>query len=90
MTTEKLLLMLIPLTVIAMVLGFKAYTIGLKSDIRVKYRRFLGQSGVELMMEKEYKQEVSRAITLFVVFSILLSALSYFVILLVKNDIFLI
>ena len=92
MTTVKLLLMLIPLTlsVIAIVLGFKSYSIGLRNDIRVKYRRFLGQSGVESMMEKEYEQGICRAITLFVVFSILLGVLSYLVVLLVKNDIFLI
>lgn len=89
MTTEKLVWMLIPLTlsVIAIVLGFKSYSIGLRNDIRVKYHRFLGQSGVESMMEKEYVQGISRAITLFIVFTILLGALSYLVVLVIKNDI---
>lgn len=89
MTTEKLLWMLIPLTltVIAIVFGFKSYSIGLRNDIRVKYHRFLGLSGVESMMEKEYQQGLNRAITLFVVFTILLGVLSYLVVLVIKNDI---
>lgn len=89
MITGKLLLTFISLTIsaIAMVLGFKSYSIALKNEIRCKYHRFIGQSGVEEMKGKEYIQGMSRAITLFIVFTVLLGILGYLLVLVIKNNI---
>lgn len=89
MTTEKLLWMLIPLTltVIAIVLGFKSYSIGLRNDIRVKYRRFIGQTGVEEMMQEEYEHSIIRTVRVFVVVILMSSVLAYLVALCLKNNI---
>jgi len=89
MTTEKLLWMLIPLTltVIAIVLGFKSYSIGLRNDIRVKYRRFIGQTGVEEMMQEEYEHSIIRTVRVFVVVVLMSCVLAYFVALCLKNNI---
>lgn len=89
MTTGKLLLMLIPLTlsVIAVVLGFKSYSIGLKSNIRLKYHSMSWISNREQVIQSEYEQKMRNAVILFVVFSILLGVLAYLVVLVLKNDI---
>lgn len=89
MATEKLVWMLIPLTLsmIGCVLGFKSYSVGLRNDIRVKYHRFLGQSGIEDMMEKEYEQRLSLVLRFVLAFIFLSGALAYFVGLCLKNDI---
>ena len=89
MTTGKLLLMLIPLTlsVIAVVLGFKSYSLGQKSNIRLKYHSMSWISNREQVIQSEYEQKMRNAVILFVVFSILLGVLAYLVVLLLKNDI---
>lgn len=89
MSTEKLLLMLIPftLTVVAVVLGFKSYSISLLNSIRNKYRRFIGTSEVEQMIQKEYKHNLIWTVAIFIVFTILASALAYFIVLCLRNNI---
>ena len=81
--------MLLPLTltVIAIVLGFKSYSIGLRNDIRVKYRRFIGQTGVEEMMQEEYEHSIIRTVRVFVVVVLMSCVLAYFVALCLKNNI---
>ena len=89
MTTEKLLLMIIPftLTVVAVVLGFKSYSISLRNSIRYKYRRFIGTSEVEQMIEKEYNQILGWTVAAFIFVVLMVGALSYFVVLCLKNNI---
>ena len=89
MTTEKLLWMLIPLTltVIAIVLGFKSYSIGLRNDIRLNYRNMSWIANMEQLIQSEYEQKMRNAVILFLVLTILLGVLSYLVVLIIKNDI---
>lgn len=89
MTIGKLLLMLIPLvlSVIAVVLGFKSYSIGLKSNIRLNYRNMSWIANREQLIQSEYEQKMRNAVILFLVFTILLGVLSYLVLLVIKNDI---
>jgi len=89
MVTEKLVWMLIPLTlsVIAIVLGFKSYSIGLRNDIRLNYRNMSWIANMEQLIQSEYEQKMRNAVILFLVLTILLGVLSYLVVLIIKNDI---
>jgi len=81
--------MLIPLTlsVIAIVLGFKSYSIGLRNDIRLNYRNMSWIANMEQLIQSEYEQKMRNAVILFLVLTILLGVLSYLVVLIIKNDI---
>lgn len=72
---------------IAVVAGFNAYIISLRTNIRLKYHRFIGQSGVEKMIQEEYEHTLIWTLVILIVFTLLASALAYFVVLCLRNNI---
>ncbi len=72
---------------VAVVIGFNLYIISLRNNIRLKYHRFIGQSGVEKMIQEEYERTLIWTVTVLIVFTILVSALTYFVVLCLRNNV---
>lgn len=88
MITGKLVLGIVSflLSLTAIVLGFWSYSISLRSSIRMKYYNN-HSSDREQMMQREYKEKLSKAILLFLIFAILMGSLAYLVVLLIKNNV---
>ena len=88
MTTEKLLLMLIPLalTVIAVVLGFKSYSVALRSQIRLKYYGYY-HSDREEKIHQEHKRKMTFVVGLFTIAVLMLGALVYLLVIIARNNI---
>lgn len=74
------------LTLIAIVLGFWSYSISLRSSIRIKYYNN-HSSDREQIIQREFNQRLVNAILLFLMFTILVGALAYLVVLLLKNNV---
>lgn len=88
MATEKLVWMLIPLTlsVIAVVLGFKSYSISLRSQIRLKYCSYY-HSDREEKIRQEHNRKMTFAVGLFTTAILILGILAYLLVIVVKNNI---
>lgn len=88
MNTGKLLLMLIPLTltVIAVVLGFKSYSIALRSQIRLKYCGYYHSDREEKILQ-EYKRKMTFVVGLFTTAVLILGVLAYLLVIVVRNNI---
>ena len=88
MITSKLILtgISIILSVIAIVSGFWSYKISLRSSIRIKYYNN-HSSDREQIIQREINQRFGNAILVFLIFAILVGALAYLVVLLLKNNI---
>ena len=66
------------LAVGAIVFGFWSYSVSLRSSIRMKYYN-INSTNREQMIQREYNQRLGYAITLFVMFTILVAAVVYYV-----------
>lgn len=75
------------LGIASVIIAFKAYTLALRNEIRVKYHRFLGQYGVEELKEKEYAQRLSSTIVIIIVMLLLVVVIIYLLVLCAKHDV---
>lgn len=88
MITDKLILAILSmvLAMIAIVLGFWAYSLSLRTNIRLKYRNIV-DGELEELVRREYSQRMVFAMTLFLVVLVTLGIISFLLLLVMKNNI---
>ena len=74
------------LAMIAIVLGFWAYSLSLRANIRLKYRNIV-DGELEELVRREYSQKMVFAMTLFLVVLVSLGIISFLLLLVMKNNI---
>lgn len=75
------------LAMIAIVLGFWAYSLSLRTNIRLKYRNIVFGERLEELVRREYSQKMVFAMTLFLVILLSLGIISYLLLLVLKNNV---
>lgn len=88
MITGKLILGIVSflLALTAIMLGFWSYKISLRMSIRMKYRNYY-KSDREQIIQREINQRFGNTVMHFIMVAVLLGALAYLVILLIKNNV---
>lgn len=89
MITDKLILAILSmvLAMITIVLGFWAYILSLRTNIRLKYRNIVSGEKLEKLVRREYSQRMVFAMTLFLVVLVSLGIISFILLLVMKNNI---
>lgn len=72
---------------ITIVLGFWAYILSLRTNIRLKYRNIVSGEKLEKLVRGEYSQRMVFAMTLFLVVLVSLGIISFILLLVMKNNI---
>ena len=82
-----LIILLMVLAMIAIVLGFWAYCLSLRTNIRLKYRNIVFGEKLEELVRREYSQRMVSAMTMFLVVLVSLGIISYLLLLVLKNNV---
>lgn len=75
------------LAMIAIVLGFWAYSLSLRTNIRLKYRNIVFGERLEELVRREYSQKMVFAMALFLVVLVSLGIISFLLLLVLKNNV---